>query len=326
MKLRLSIGTYRTARRVRAVDAYEFPSSVRQRLRRMHPCLDTEGAALVEAATRQWFRILARRPIDRLRLSMPSTLADDMWHEFLLHIRDYAVFCDTAFGRFLHHVPESAMTRGGRTQPVQSATGYPAAGSRGREQQRAHSPRALSCGPRGGAARRPPIHPALRRARRMLCRLDRRPRMPAPPRRRREQQRPLWWLRLTQRHRLFCTPAKSPQSDPVSRLLCMLHTSIDGWLGAGLVTAEVQPPPQTADRARTSPSGVFPCRVLTVGPWDYAPATGPLLDTCWETLEPTGEEQRVAPVTFPCSWLQPRQSGYADGNTDHSASATSSAR
>lgn len=26
------------------------------------------------------------------------------------YTRDYAVFCDNAFGRFLHHVPESAMT------------------------------------------------------------------------------------------------------------------------------------------------------------------------------------------------------------------------
>jgi hypothetical protein len=110
MKLRLSVGAYRTARRVRAVDAYEFPSSVRQRLRRMHPDLGTEGVVLIEAATRQWFRILARRPTTRLRLSMPSMLADDMWHEFLLHTRDYAAFCDTAFGRFLHHIPESAMT------------------------------------------------------------------------------------------------------------------------------------------------------------------------------------------------------------------------
>lgn len=39
-----------------------------------------------------------------------STLADDMWHEFLLHTRDYAALCDTAFGRFLHHVPESAIS------------------------------------------------------------------------------------------------------------------------------------------------------------------------------------------------------------------------
>lgn len=41
---------------------------------------------------------------------MPSTLADDMWHEFLLHTRDYAAFCDAAFGQFLHHEPESTMS------------------------------------------------------------------------------------------------------------------------------------------------------------------------------------------------------------------------
>jgi hypothetical protein len=110
MKRQLSIGAYRAARRVRAVDAYEFPFSVGQRLRRTHPDLRTEDVALVEAATRQWFRILARRPTARVWLAMPSTLADDMWHEFLLHTRDYAAFCDTAFRRFLHHLPESAIT------------------------------------------------------------------------------------------------------------------------------------------------------------------------------------------------------------------------
>ena len=50
----------------------------------------------------------ARRP--KARLSMPSTVVDDLWHEMLLHTRDYAVFCDAAFGRFLHHEPESTMT------------------------------------------------------------------------------------------------------------------------------------------------------------------------------------------------------------------------
>lgn len=129
-ELRLSIGAYRAARWVRAVDAYEFPSSVRQRLRRTHPHCGPDGVALIEAATRQWFRILARRPTARLRLSMPSTLADEMWHEFLLHTRDYAAFCDTAFGRFVHHVPESAMTPDEAVAtPLRPAAGHPAAGS-----------------------------------------------------------------------------------------------------------------------------------------------------------------------------------------------------
>ncbi|MFN2494560.1 MAG: hypothetical protein ABR608_01430 [Pseudonocardiaceae bacterium] len=108
MTLRRRLGTRRIARRVAAVDAYEFPSSVRQRLRLKHPDLQTESAALVETALRQWFRLLARRP--SVRLSMPSVLVDDMWHEFLLHTRDYAAFCDAAFGQFLHHEPESTMT------------------------------------------------------------------------------------------------------------------------------------------------------------------------------------------------------------------------
>lgn len=41
---------------------------------------------------------------------MPSMLADDMWHEFMVHTRYYAAFCEVAFGQFLHHEPESAMS------------------------------------------------------------------------------------------------------------------------------------------------------------------------------------------------------------------------
>lgn len=105
---RFGIGTRRAARRVAAVDAYEFPSSVRQRLRLKHADLRAGHLMLIEVATRQWFRLHARRPT--ARLSMPSTLVDDMWHEMVLHTRDYAAFCDTAFGRFLHHEPESNMS------------------------------------------------------------------------------------------------------------------------------------------------------------------------------------------------------------------------
>lgn len=108
VKLGFSIANRRGARRLAAIDSYEFPSGVRQRIRLKHPSLGAESMALVEAGLRQWFRIVARRPT--ARLSMPSILVDDMWHEFMLHTRDYAAFCDAAFGRFLHHEPESAMT------------------------------------------------------------------------------------------------------------------------------------------------------------------------------------------------------------------------
>jgi hypothetical protein len=36
---------------------------------------------------------------------MPSQVADDLWHEFILYTRDYDAFCRRAFGGFLHHTP-----------------------------------------------------------------------------------------------------------------------------------------------------------------------------------------------------------------------------
>ena len=38
-------------------------------------------------------------------ISMPSQVADDLWHEFILYTRDYDAFCRRAFGGFLHHTP-----------------------------------------------------------------------------------------------------------------------------------------------------------------------------------------------------------------------------
>ncbi|WP_410654142.1 glycine-rich domain-containing protein [Amycolatopsis sp. lyj-112] len=38
----------------------------------------------------------------------PSELVDIGWHTFILHTRDYAIFCDRIAGRFLHHVPTEA--------------------------------------------------------------------------------------------------------------------------------------------------------------------------------------------------------------------------
>jgi hypothetical protein len=38
----------------------------------------------------------------------PSEIIDDLWHEFILHTRDYANFCHTTLGTFVHHVPSTA--------------------------------------------------------------------------------------------------------------------------------------------------------------------------------------------------------------------------
>jgi hypothetical protein len=109
MQLGLRLPTHRrAAQRVAFINDYTFSAGMQERLKGTHPELTAEGLALVEAAARQWFRIVAGHP--KTELSMPSRLVDDLWHEFMLHTRDYAAFCETAFGRFLHHQPETAMS------------------------------------------------------------------------------------------------------------------------------------------------------------------------------------------------------------------------
>ncbi|CAH0442450.1 glycine-rich domain-containing protein [Ralstonia pseudosolanacearum] len=40
---------------------------------------------------------------------MPSRVADDLWHAFILYTREYRDFCRRAFGKFLHHLPSAAL-------------------------------------------------------------------------------------------------------------------------------------------------------------------------------------------------------------------------
>lgn len=36
---------------------------------------------------------------------IPSASIDDAWHSFILHTADYAAYCESRFGQFLHHQP-----------------------------------------------------------------------------------------------------------------------------------------------------------------------------------------------------------------------------
>jgi hypothetical protein len=94
--------------RVAVVDAFVFPSSVRQRFADRNRDLSADDIRTVEAATRQWFRLVARHP--KAKLSTPSVVVDDLWRELVLHTREYAAFCAAAFGRLVHPVPASAIS------------------------------------------------------------------------------------------------------------------------------------------------------------------------------------------------------------------------
>jgi hypothetical protein len=92
-----------TAARVGAVERYRFPEAVADRFRHEHPEVHPEDTALVEAAARQWFRLIARRP--KRPLALPSRAVSDWWLAFL-HAEDaYRQFCQDALGGFVPHRP-----------------------------------------------------------------------------------------------------------------------------------------------------------------------------------------------------------------------------
>jgi hypothetical protein len=92
-----------TLRREAYIRSFTLPRGLFDKLRKHHPQLGLKECQLVAHGLRQFF--IAHLKSGRLFVSMPSQVADDLWHEFILHTRNYEVFCRQAFGRFLHHTP-----------------------------------------------------------------------------------------------------------------------------------------------------------------------------------------------------------------------------
>ncbi len=87
---------------------YQFPEHIETRCRRDRPEITDHEWKLVEQGLREWFLCCAWR--DGEVLGMPSRLVDEAWHEFILDSLAYTEFCERAFGEYLHHTPEEAMT------------------------------------------------------------------------------------------------------------------------------------------------------------------------------------------------------------------------
>ena len=86
-----------------------LPRCLFDQLRKRHPELTLKACQLVAHALRQFF--LAHLKSGRKYVSMPSQIADELWHEFILYTKNYQAFCNRAFGRFLHHTPALALRR-----------------------------------------------------------------------------------------------------------------------------------------------------------------------------------------------------------------------
>jgi hypothetical protein len=91
--------------RARYIAEYTFPASLRFKLDQGYPDLSGEQVGMILQGLRVWFQLVAANP--RTQLGMPSHAVDKAWHEFILITKNYADFCEKAFGKFLHHTPHS---------------------------------------------------------------------------------------------------------------------------------------------------------------------------------------------------------------------------
>ena len=97
---------FQKRRRRRFIEVkYEFPAPLADKLRNHHPRLREDEVTQVLDGLRQWF--VACLYAGGEMIGMPSRVVDDAWHEFILMTRAYTEFCDKAFGKYLHHTPNS---------------------------------------------------------------------------------------------------------------------------------------------------------------------------------------------------------------------------
>lgn len=94
-------------RQLRFIETYQWPQGLLDKLKAHHPNLTHQDLTAVSLGLKQFFRAYLRG--GRRNVAMPSQIADDLWHEFILYTRAYHRFCDQAFGRYLHHTPAVAL-------------------------------------------------------------------------------------------------------------------------------------------------------------------------------------------------------------------------
>jgi hypothetical protein len=104
----LALAGWRRARRAQFIREYSLPHGLYEALRERRPGLSQAQCLLANKALRQFF--LAYLYSGRRYVAMPSRLADELWHAFILHTRAYGDFCRRAFGGILHHSPATSFT------------------------------------------------------------------------------------------------------------------------------------------------------------------------------------------------------------------------
>lgn len=88
--------------------AYEHPGVVKRYAKEQKVSPAEAGEVFRE--TLKWLYLCACGIREEFGCAMTQEIGklDEMWHTFVLFTIDYAEFCETYFGFFLHHVPNEA--------------------------------------------------------------------------------------------------------------------------------------------------------------------------------------------------------------------------
>ncbi len=55
--------------------------------------------------TKKWLWLCAQLEKQRLAITTPLLIIDEMWHNFVLFSREYMEYCHDCFGHYIHHAP-----------------------------------------------------------------------------------------------------------------------------------------------------------------------------------------------------------------------------
>lgn len=96
---------------------FEFSEMIKLRLKNQHfQNINNEDLQRIIFSLQTFFLMVLENK--GTSVAMPSKVVDIAWHEFILCTKDYAEFCQKAFGKFLHHTPTERMK-----SPTESTNG-----------------------------------------------------------------------------------------------------------------------------------------------------------------------------------------------------------
>ena len=64
-----------------------------------------EEAAELFTETKKWLWLTTREDAPPLVITGEMKMLDEMWHNFVLFTPEYMEYCDSRFGRYVHHLP-----------------------------------------------------------------------------------------------------------------------------------------------------------------------------------------------------------------------------